>query len=226
MNYLKKYWYIGIIVIIAAVFIVATKNSPSIQPQPPIAANPPQVTNTPTTTNTDQQGKIRPKVAVEDTGNGWFQYINEIAGIMFKFQNVDGQYRHFGSGNEFGLEYVPKQGNQLRILPQELEYTYKDLNEYINTPGRCTMDFQSGKELISIAKGKNQYDVSYYVVVCSIYSPDSNKDVNITSYYIENTEADRKYVYVSIGGGEQNPIKDRLQEILDSFRFAPAVKAD
>ena len=83
MNYLKKYWHIAIIIIVAAVLIVATKNnrpnqSPiaTNQPQLPITANPPQVIDAnPTTTPMDMDVSV------------WKTYRNEEYGFEIRYPN-------------------------------------------------------------------------------------------------------------------------------------------
>ncbi len=81
MNYLKKYWYIGIIAIAAAILAVAAGNIRPNQPQLPVAVNPPQATSTPpviTPTTTDViTGDV-------DTSE-WKTYKNEEYGFEFRY---------------------------------------------------------------------------------------------------------------------------------------------
>jgi hypothetical protein len=82
MNYLKKYWYIGVIVIAAAILAVVVGKIILNQPQPPIVVNPPQATSTPpviisTTT---------PEVITSDVDtSGWKTYRNEEYGFEFRY---------------------------------------------------------------------------------------------------------------------------------------------
>ncbi len=129
MNYLKKYWYIVVLIVIGigAMIAVIIQNN---QPQPPIAENS-QATNTPpviipTTT---------PEVIMSDVDtSGWKTYRNEEYGFEFRypkdwrFINIDTiGVGLLPSGKQEGVEY---NGDMTLILRNN--QNQKTIDEFYN----------------------------------------------------------------------------------------------